>query len=194
MPSEPRTPDQQTPQPPTTQQNPGTAATAFVFKLVALTLLLGLAEAYIMQLSRQGREPDFVFHLREAVATLGATLAHVFDSRVQHDSVIITGKSLQLIVSVECTALFAKSLFCAAAIAYPTAWKYRAVGCVIGLLGVFMLNVFRIAGLALISIWFPGFFHFAHLVLMQWFLISCVAPLWLLWAMWATKRPQRQRA
>ncbi len=168
-------------------------ATTFVIKLVALTLLLGFGEAYIMQLSQSGREPDWVFGLRELVASAGAWLAGLVHSDVGLDSVTISTGGPHLIVSVECTALFAKALFCAAAIAYPARWRDRFLGFAIGLIGVTILNILRVAGLVLISDWYPSMFHFAHLVLMQWFLISCVAPLWLMWAAWTTKRTQKAR-
>jgi exosortase/archaeosortase family protein len=165
-----------------------------VVKLVVLTLALGLGEAYLMQLSRTGDEPELIFQLREFVARAGAAIAMAFDDDVSRDSVMIRGKQMQLIVSVECTALFAKALFCAAALSYPAKWRYRLAGCVIGLIGVALLNILRVAGLVLISNGSPSLFEFAHTVLMQWFLISCVAPLWLLWAVWATKRSQAASA
>ncbi len=168
-------------------------ATMFVIKLVVLTLLLGFGEAYIMQLSQSGEEPDWVFGLRELVAGTAAWLAGGFDARVELDSVTISAGAMHLIVSVECTALFAKALFCAAAIAYPARWRDRIVGFAIGIAGVTILNILRVAGLVLISLWLPRLFHFAHVVLMQWFLISCVAPLWLAWAAWTTKRTRKAR-
>lgn len=171
----------------------GRAATWFVIKLVVLTLVLGFGEAILMQKSHDGGEGEWLFRLREFVAWSGATLAGVFDSRVTRESVLISGAGPDLIVSVECTALFATALYCAAAIAYPARWRERWVGFAVGLVGVAILNVLRIAGLTLIAGYIPSFFHFAHLVLMQWFLISCVAPMWLAWAVWATKRGQEAR-
>ncbi len=173
--------------------SPARVATSFVIKLVVLTLALGFGEAYIMHLSQTGHEPDWVYGLREWSAAMGAWLAGLFESEVVLDEVTVTGTGIPLIVSVECTALFAKGLFCAAAIAYPCRLRDTVIGCVVGLVGVAGLNVLRIAGLVLISSWTPKFFHFAHMVLMQWFLISCVAPLWLVWAAWATKRAARVR-
>ncbi len=183
------------PQAPTPPQPTDAArlATWFVIKLVILTLLLGFGEAYLMHLSRQGGGGEWLFQLRVLVAWAGAGLAGLFDSSIERDSVTIISTSYQLIVSVECTALFAKALFCAAAIAYPARWRHRMVGFVIGILGVTLLNILRVAGLVLIAEWIPWLFHFAHVILMQWFLISCVAPLWLAWAVWATRRTRKAR-
>lgn len=177
-----------------TSGDAGRAATGFVIKLVVMTLALGLGEALLMQQSRTGAEPDWLFQLRETVAAIAVRVALLFDDDVRLESVMIFGRQMQLIVSVECTALFAKALFCAAAIAFPARWTHRIVGCCVGLIGVAALNILRIAGLVLIANRAPGFFEFAHTVLMQWFLISCVAPLWLAWAVWSTRRSRKIRA
>lgn len=183
-------PDSATPTPQVDGRDAARTATWFVVKLVVLTLALGFGEAYLMQRSQSGGEPDWLFQYREWVAAAGAWLARLMDARVKLESVTIHGASMDLIVSIECTALFAKALFCAAAIAYPAGWHERMIGFVVGIVGVAILNVLRIAGLILIANWAPSFFNFAHLVLMQWFLISCVAPLWLAWAVWSTRRRQ----
>ena len=139
-------PDQASETPtPTGSGDAARVATWFVVKLVVLTLLLGLGEALLMQQSRKGAEAEWLFLFREAVATCGAWLAGLLDSNVSRDSVAILGNSMQLVVSLECTALFAKALFCAAAIAYPATWRHRLIGCVVGVIGVAVLNVLRIA-------------------------------------------------
>lgn len=162
----------------------GRMATMFVIKLVVFTLALGFGEAYLHQINWGG-------FLQSGVAQVVGRLVSLCDSTITYQDNIIFAKDQMLLVTLECTALFAKGLFCAAAIAYPCTWRARLVGCVVGIVGVAILNVLRISGLVLIAQWVPSFFHFAHLVLMQWFLISCVAPLWLAWAVWTTRRASR---
>ena len=172
-----------TPKPPT-PPNPGRVATTFVVKLVVLTLLVGFAEGYLHQAGR-GQ------WLQNMVTTVVAGLVSLFDSSVHAEDDQILGHGPILLVTLQCTAVFAKGLFCAAVIAYPCPWRARLVGLVVGLVGVAIVNILRIVSLVLIAQWAMGLFHFAHLVLMQGFLISCVAPLWLAWAVWATKRAKR---
>lgn len=169
------------------QNDAGRVATLFVVKLVVLTLLLDFGEKYLKHIGWGG-------DLQVAIATVAAGLARLFDSGIEREGNFIAGSKAGLVVSLECTALFAKALFCAAAISFPARWRDRLAGCLIGVFGVAALNVFRIAGLVLIARHVSGLFHFAHLVLMQWFLISCVGPLWLLWAVWATQRAKKSIA
>lgn len=166
---------------PPSGQDAGRMATMFVIKLVVFTLALGFGEAYLHQINWGG-------FLQDWVASVAGRLASMCDSSITREGNIIFAKDQMLLVTLECTALFAKGLFCAAAIAFPCTWRARLLGCVVGIVGVGILNVLRISGLVLIAQWVPGFFHFAHLVLMQWFLISCVAPLWLAWAVWTGRR------
>lgn len=161
--------------------NPGRVATVFVIKLVVLTLLAGLGEAYLHR-ARWGQV------LQDTVAAVAASLARVFADSVERQGNEITAASHSLVVTLECTALFAQGLFCAAVVAFPATWRVRAAGVVVGVVGVAVLNVLRVAGLILIAIYASGLFYFSHLVLMQWFLISCVAPLWLAWAVWAGRQ------
>ena len=159
-------------------------ATMFVIKLVVLTLLVGFGEGYLHQIG-------WGVELQETVARLVIALVSVVDSEVICEGNQIIGAGPVLLVTLQCTALFATGLFCAAVIAYPCSWSGRVVGLVVGLVGVAIVNVLRITSLVLIARYALGLLHFAHLVLMQGFLISCVAPLWLAWAVWTTRRAKR---
>jgi len=163
----------------------GRQATGFVVKLVVLTLLVGLGES---QLHKMGWGHQF----QSTVARVSSRLAGLVSDRVTLDGNKIKG-GLPLQVTIECTALYATGLFLAAVIAFPCPWRARLVGFVVGVVGVAAINIVRIAGLVLISIWNAKWFDFAHIVLMQGFLISCVAPLWLAWAMIVPKWFSRRR-
>jgi len=164
----------------------GRVATAFVVKLVVLTLLVGLGEGYFHQ-------TDSGVWLQEGVARAATWLVRLLDASIvcKENQILSHGPILK--VTLQCTAVFAMGLFCSAVIAFPCGWRDRLVGVAVGLFGVAAVNIVRIVGLVLIAQYKPLFFHFAHLVLMQGFLISCVAPMWLLWAMWTTKRTKACR-
>jgi exosortase/archaeosortase family protein len=181
--------DQDAPKPAETPppDDAGRVATMFVVKLLGFALVLGFGEAYLKSI-------QWGLSFQEAVAAVAVGISRVFDSGIHREGNQITGAHAILIVSLECTAVYAKALFCSAAIAFPARWRERLIGCVIGIVGVAALNIFRLVVLILISRGAPQFFDFAHVVLLQWFLISCIAPLWLMWAVWATRREKASRA
>ncbi len=173
--------------PPSPQPNDaGRVATWFVIKLMVLTLLVGLGEGYFHQ-------TDSGVWLQDGVASVSTWLVRLFDASIVRKENQIISHGPILMVTLQCTAVFAMGLFCSAVIAFPCGWRARLLGVAIGLLGVAVINIVRISGLVLIAQHRPSFFHFAHLVLMQGFLISCVAPMWLLWAAWTTKRMKAPR-
>ncbi len=153
----------------------------FVVKLVVMALLLGFGEAYLAHI-------EWGMGLQTTIATVAGAIAQLFDGSIKRVGHQMLSGDTSLIVSLECTALYATALFCAATIAYPARWVDRGIGLLVGVIGVAMLNVVRLVVLALVAGWSARLFDFAHLVLMQWFLISCIAPMWLAWAIWATKR------
>jgi len=182
------------PQMPTTQANrsktasadPGRAATWFVVKLVVLTLIVGFAESYL-------HGAGWGAWLQEFVARLGVAIVAWFVPEVTRVGHEIKGCGPVLVITLQCTALFATGLFCAAVIAFPCSWRARLIGLVVGVVGVGIVNILRIVGLTLISKWVPELLDFAHLVLMQGFLISCVAPLWLAWAVLISRHARKTR-
>lgn len=161
--------------------DPSRVATLFVVKLVTMALILGFGEAYLAHIG-------WGLPLQTKIAAIAGAIAQFFDDSIKRVGHQMLSGDTSLIVSLECTALYATALFCSATIAYPARWKDRGVGLIFGVLGVAILNIFRLVVLALVAGWSAKLFNFAHLVLMQWFLISCIAPMWLAWAVWATKR------
>ncbi len=163
------------------EPDPSRVATLFVVKLVAMALVLGFGEAYLTHIG-------WGMPLQTTIAAIAGWIAQIFDDSIKRAGHQMLSGDTSLIVSLECTALYATALFCSATIAYPARWRDRGVGILVGFFGVAILNIFRLVVLALVAGWSARLFNFAHLVLMQWFLISCIAPMWLAWAVWATKR------
>lgn len=182
-----------TPPPASSPPPPGRMATLFVVKLLVLTLLVGFGEASLHRAVSQRRLAAIETY-QAAIAGAAAYLARPFDLAVRLDGQFIYGGEKVLRVTLECTALFAQGLFMAAVVAFPAPWRARMVGIALGIVGVGILNILRIGGLVLVAEQAPDWFHFCHMVLMQGFLVSCVGPLWLVWAVWTVARSRRIHA
>jgi len=152
-----------------------------VVKLVVLALVVGFVESYLHQIKWGTWLQDFVARVSMAIVT-------PIMPGLTRDGNEIRGAGPMLMITLQCTALFATGLFCAAVVAFPCTWRSRGIGLVVGVLGVGLVNIVRIVGLIMIARWAPKMLYFAHLVLMQGFLVSCVAPLWLAWAVWISRR------
>jgi archaeosortase B (VPXXXP-CTERM-specific) len=80
-----------------------------------------------------------------------------------------------------CTAVMPMLILTAAILAYPSRVKEKAVGLLIGLPGIFIINQVRLISLFFIGVYAPGIFETAHLLVWQSLMILLAIGLWLIW-------------
>lgn len=81
----------------------------------------------------------------------------------------------------ECTGIYEMLIFSAAVLAFPTSWKKKAVGLLLGNPAIYVFNVVRIAMLIVVGRYWPGAFDFMHLYFWQATMIAMIVSVWLLW-------------
>ena len=98
----------------------------------------------------------------------------------------------QFHVVPDCGALPSMSIFIAAILAFPAAWRRRAAGIFVGIPLLFTINVLRLACLALIGAYTHEgeIFTFAHEYVWQGIYLVFVVGLWMLWVEYIV-RPAR---
>jgi len=109
----------------------------------------------------------------------------------------VVGSSVQssgfgITVVTACTGLFTTTLFLLAVTVFPTTWAAKLVGALIGVGGIFVLNVIRLVSLYYIGLHWPTILDTVHQLVWQSLLIVFAVSLWLLWAAWIA--PRRGRA
>jgi exosortase/archaeosortase family protein len=80
-----------------------------------------------------------------------------------------------------CTAIMPMMIFTAAVLAYPSRLKEKALGLIIGLAGIFLINQIRLVSLFFIGAYLPGLFETAHLLVWQSLMILLAIGLWMIW-------------
>jgi len=101
----------------------------------------------------------------------------VYDRAVSFD-----GFSVSIVQ--ECTGVIEAVVFAAAVLAYPTTWKNRAFGLLVGIPIIFAFNVLRIVLLLVAGRHDLSLFESLHLHYFQGVFILLVTSLWLMWLMW----------
>jgi exosortase/archaeosortase family protein len=98
----------------------------------------------------------------------------------------------QFHVVPDCGALPSMSIFMAAILAFPAAWRKRAAGIFVGIPLLFTINVLRLACLGVIGAYTHEgeIFTFAHEYVWQGIYLVFVAGIWLLWVEYIV-RPAR---
>ena len=80
-----------------------------------------------------------------------------------------------------CTAIMPMMIFTAAVLAFPSRIKEKALGLLLGLLGIFVVNEIRLVSLFYIGSYVPSIFNTTHLLVWQSLMILLAIGLWLLW-------------
>ena len=98
------------------------------------------------------------------------------------DGTIVASDSFAVDIVVECTALGPLVLFIGAVVAYPSAFKSKGMGVLLGIGVLTSINVIRIVSLFWIGSSFPQYLSVAHLLIWQSVMILLAIVLWLFWA------------
>ena len=83
----------------------------------------------------------------------------------------------------ECTGIYEMLIFTSAVLAFPTRWRKKFWGLVLGCPLIYLFNVVRIAVLMVVGRYHPIAFDFMHLYFWQATMIVWITLVWLLWIM-----------
>jgi exosortase/archaeosortase family protein len=108
------------------------------------------------------------------------------DATISGALVAVGGASLEIVS--ECTPLVPALLLMGAVAAYPSAPKSKAIGLVVTLACLWLVNLLRLLVLIVILQKAPGWFDFAHVYLWQTVTVLAAAALFAGWIRW-TSRP-----
>ena len=125
----------------------------------------------------------FVVPWTNALASIATSIVTVFDGNVIASGKVIRSLSNGFAVSIEagCNGVEATLVLCAAILAFPAPWRHKAVGMLIGIVAVQLLNVVRVISLFYIGQWDFAVFEWAHQYVWQALIMLDVLVVWLIW-------------
>lgn len=117
------------------------------------------------------------------LARICAGLVTWFDSTASASGKVLWNSASGFGVSIEagCNGIEACIVLFAAIIAFPSSWRHKLVGFVVGFLAIQALNVVRVISLFYLGQWNMSVFNFAHEFLWQALIMLDVLIVWLLW-------------
>jgi archaeosortase B (VPXXXP-CTERM-specific) len=102
---------------------------------------------------------------------------------------LISGEKIALQVIEECTGAYEMIIFAAAVLAFPTGWRKKGWGIVLGLPLLYGINILRMMLLAYVQAHgSPNLFDFMHIYFWQATLILMILGVFLLWIKLAVYR------
>lgn len=97
--------------------------------------------------------------------------------------VIIRDVSTQFAVEIAagCNGVEAMILLVAAMLAFPSPWRYKLAGILVGIVAIQGLNLVRVVSLFFLGMWNETAFEWAHLYVWQALIMLDALAVWLLW-------------
>lgn len=117
------------------------------------------------------------------LAQMCAYLVTTFDATAMASGKVLWNPSTGFGVSIEpgCNGVEACIVLFSAIMAYPSSWRAKLVGIVLGFVAVQAVNVVRVISLFYLGQWDEAVFKFAHEYLWQALIMIDVLIVWLLW-------------
>ncbi|MGM0553869.1 MAG: exosortase H [Pseudomonadota bacterium] len=117
------------------------------------------------------------------LAWVSAHLIELTGREIIATGVIIRDVSSQFAVEIAagCNGVEAMILLVAAILAFPSPWRYKLGGILIGIVAIQGLNLVRIVSLFFLGMWNETAFEWAHLYVWQALIMLDALAVWLLW-------------
>lgn len=118
---------------------------------------------------------------RKATAGVNYAILNLFSDKVSWRDQIVTFDGFSVHIIDECVGWLEMVIFVSAVLAFATTWKNRALGVVVGVVGIYFFNVVRILVLILVGRYAHESFEFTHIYFWQATLILLITALWVTW-------------
>jgi exosortase/archaeosortase family protein len=112
-------------------------------------------------------------------------LVKLFSIPVEIDGADLKAPELHLRISHECNGVIAFIIYLSAVLAFPSRFRRKIAGLLIGAVVIWTVNIGRILLLVFVALYLPDIFYQTHIYVAQALVIACAVVLWLLWAHWA---------
>jgi archaeosortase B (VPXXXP-CTERM-specific) len=108
----------------------------------------------------------------------------------RHKKMVDVDASFLATIIFECTAVVPVMLWVAAVLAYPTGWRPKLLGLLIGIPILLGINLVRLVTLFIVGERWAAGFDFVHMQVWQSIMIFLTLLLWVVWAITFTRRDE----
>lgn len=135
-------------------------------------------------------ERTVIHPFTEVLADVSVALVVPFDDDAYAVGREIRSRSTGKAISIErgCNGVEAVIVLIAALVAFPSGWRQKAVGLVLGFLAIQALNLVRIVSLYYLNQWSVVAFEWFHQYIWQALIILDALLVWLVWLRWIGRR------
>ena len=95
---------------------------------------------------------------------------------------LIVSPQFAVDIKAGCTGIEPIIILLSAVFAFPSSWRAKALGAILGMVVLQAVNLIRIVSLVYLGINHPKYFHNAHTIIWQIVIIAISLFLWMVWA------------
>ena len=129
------------------------------------------------------------YHFTAFTAQFMAWLLKLLGQNGQATGLHVSSSICNFRIIGECTAYYPLSIFIAAVLAFPSPWKRRILGVLLGVPVMLLINQVRLVSLCYIYRPYRELFDTIHIVVWQSLIIFFTVVLWIVWATTLGRRP-----
>ena len=161
------------------------------FFVVFIVLLVALFSLRISSFGHDYVTEPFTYLLAQA----SAFLIKLWDKGVTSHGVEIWNAARDFGVGIApgCDGIEAVIILISAIVAFPSPWKHKIVGIVLGFIAIQSLNLVRIISLFYMGQWNQTMFDWFHLYLWQALIVLDALAVWLVWLRYLPRRKRPGR-
>lgn len=156
-----------------------------IFKFVglfAILMALFYAVTFIPLLERK-----LLPGLQRLNAKVSVVIMNLFNEGATAAETQIISSRYSVNIAHGCDAIEPAGLFAAAVLAFPVAFRRKAIGLAVGISTLLVLNLVRIISLYYTGVYWPAAFETMHIDVWQPAFVLLSLFFWIVWALWATK-------
>ena len=128
-----------------------------------------------------GVQDTIIVRLNRHVAWLAGAILTALGAPVASRGAVVSVGSFAVEIKNNCNAIYETGLFAAAVWAYPAPVRAKAVGTLVGISLLYLVNLVRVLSLLAIGVLARGWFDVAHLYVWQAIFFAVVAGCWFGW-------------
>lgn len=152
--------------------------------MIKFLIYFGLLQLFLFALEQLSYvHSNVIIPFTEGVAYLSAWLIQLFDDKVISQGVLLQQMENGFAVSIQsgCNGVEAVIVLVSAMLVFPSSWKLKLLGIMVGFFAIELLNIIRIITLFYIGQWNLDVFEWAHLYVWEALIMLDVLIIFLWW-------------
>ncbi len=151
-------------------------------EIIFLTVFILILGGGFTLLSLNAVNDHVIEPFTASVAKASGVALNLIGQGIEMHGTVIRNDAFAVNIRNGCNGVETMIIFLAAVIAFPASWKSRAIGLLLGLIAIQLINLVRVVALFLTGAYFPRFFDNSHTVVWQTIVIIFGVFLWIFWA------------